>query len=58
MNKTKRQHWVPCFYLRHFATPETKEAGEPQVWIPSKHEGAPALTNIRKLPIGVTYIHP
>lgn len=49
MNKPRRQHWVPCFYLRYFATPETKETGEPQVWILSKHEGDPALTNIRKV---------
>jgi hypothetical protein len=49
MNKPKRQHWVPCFYLRHFATAETKETSESQVWILSKHEGDPALTNIKKV---------
>ncbi|MDP3514729.1 MAG: DUF4238 domain-containing protein [Sulfuritalea sp.] len=33
----KHLHWVPEFYLRYFATPETRSAERPQVWIFSKH---------------------
>ena len=46
MSKPKRQHWVPRFYLRYFATPQTKETSEPGAWIFSKHGGAPALTRV------------
>lgn len=49
MSKPKRQHWVPCFYLRHFATPETRASREPKVWVLSKHEGDPMLTSIRNV---------
>lgn len=49
MGKPKRQHWVPCFYLRYFATPETRESRNPQVWALSKHEGGPLLTSIRNV---------
>lgn len=49
MSKPKSQHWVPRFYLRYFATPETKETSEPRAWIFSKEEGPPALTSIRKV---------
>lgn len=34
--KKKHLHWVPEFYLRYFATPETRSAKRPQVWIFSK----------------------
>ncbi len=34
--KRKHLHWVPEFYLRYFATPETCSAKRPQVWIFSK----------------------
>lgn len=30
---TKHQHWVPQFYLRYFATPESRNTEHPQVWI-------------------------
>jgi hypothetical protein len=49
MNQTKHPHWVPCFYLKYFATPETRETSEPQVWILSKDEGGPSLVNIKKI---------
>jgi hypothetical protein len=49
MTIPKQQHWVPRFYLRYFATPETAAGDEPQVWILSKDEGEPKLTNIRKI---------
>lgn len=44
MTMPKQQHWVPRFYLRYFATPETAAGDEPQVWILSKDEGEPKLT--------------
>jgi hypothetical protein len=49
MSKPKRQHWVPCFYLRHFATPDTRQSREPKVWVLSKHAGDPMLTSIRNV---------
>jgi len=47
--KQKNQHWVPRFYLRHFATPASIDTAEPQVWIFSKHEGDPKLTNVKNV---------
>ncbi len=47
--KPKRQHWVPCFYLRYFATLETRTSRQPKVWVLSKHEGEPMLTSIRNV---------
>jgi len=49
MNIPKQQHWVPRFYLRFFSTPETAESDEPKVWLLSKDEGDPMLTNTRKV---------
>lgn len=51
MSQPKNQHWVPKFYLRHFATPESCLTTEPQVWIFSrdKEDGAEKLTNIRNI---------
>jgi hypothetical protein len=49
MNIPKQQHWVPRFYLRFFSTPETAESNEPKVWLLSKDEGEPLLTNTRKV---------
>lgn len=45
------QHWVPKFYLTYFATPETRDSDNPQVWIFSKrHEdGDEQLTNVRNV---------
>jgi len=48
-NKPKRQHWVPRCYLRHFATPESKDNKEPLVWIFSKDEGDPLLTGVTQV---------
>jgi hypothetical protein len=44
-------HWVPKFYLRYFATPETRKSKNPQVWVFSKEDNAgnPSLTNIRNI---------
>lgn len=49
MSMPKQQHWVPRFYLRFFATLETAEGDEPQVWLLSKDEGEPKLANIKKV---------
>ncbi len=51
MNRPKNQHWVPRFYLRHFATPNSSNTKEPQVWIFSKDEddGDETLTNIKNI---------
>jgi hypothetical protein len=40
LNRAKNQHWVPQFYLRHFATPETRGKDGAQVWIFSHDEAA------------------
>lgn len=32
MAQNKRQHWVPQFYLRYFATEDTRDSKNPQVW--------------------------
>ena len=45
----KRQHWVPCFYLRYFATQETRTSRQPKAWVLSKREGDPMLTSIRNV---------
>lgn len=51
MSRPVNQHWVPQFYLREFATPESREAKEAQVWIFSKNEtdGPEQITNIRNI---------
>lgn len=51
MSKAVNQHWVPQFYLREFATPQTIESESPQVWIFSKrdHDGDERLTSIRNV---------
>lgn len=47
--KPKVQHWVPQFYLRYFATPDTRDTSHPQAWIFSKHGGNPKLTSVRNV---------
>ena len=58
MNRPKHQHWVPQFYLRQFATPETRGEKEAQVWVFSKHEadGDECLTNVRNV-CGKRYLY-
>jgi hypothetical protein len=36
MSISKKQHWVPRFYLKQFAIPETKDSKIPKVWAFSK----------------------
>lgn len=51
VNRPKNQHWVPRFYLRHFATPGTREKDEAQIWMFSNEErdGDERLTNIKNV---------
>lgn len=39
MSNAKRQHWIPKFYLKEFAIPETRDLKHPQVWVFSKDQG-------------------
>lgn len=52
-NRSKNQHWVPRFYLRYFATPETRRRGKDksQLWMFSNDEtdGDERLTNVRNV---------
>ena len=51
MPRSKNQHWVPQFYLRHFATLETRGKDGAQVWIFScdEKDGDETLTNVRNV---------
>lgn len=47
-NIPKNQHWVPRFYLKHFATPETRNQRNPKVWIFDKEtDSPPRLVDIK-----------
>jgi hypothetical protein len=52
-NRPKNQHFVPRFYLRNFATPETRtrRKDKSQIWMFSNDEtdGDERLTNIRNV---------
>lgn len=54
----KHQHWVPQFYLRYFATPESRDTKRPQVWIFSKDpkDGDEKLTSVRNV-CGKRYLY-
>jgi|GEM_PF-1234035 len=56
--KSKHQHWVPQFYLKYFATSESRLTKNPQVWIFSKGEsdGDESLTNVRNI-CGKRYLY-
>ncbi|WP_345986342.1 DUF4238 domain-containing protein [Sulfurimonas sp. HSL-1656] len=47
--KPIKQHWVPRFYLKEFATLDTRKKKESQVWIFSKEEGDPTKVNIKDI---------
>jgi hypothetical protein len=48
MSIPKNQHWVPRFYLKHFATPETRDQKNPKVWIFDKEsDGPPRLVDVK-----------
>jgi len=54
----KHQHWVPQFYLRYYATPESRGSKQPKVWILSKDEadGNEKLTSVRNV-CGQRYLY-
>src|SRR5260370_22801288 len=49
MSDPKRQHWVPKFYLRGFATPDTAGEEDPDVWLFPKEDGEPFRTSISNI---------
>lgn len=57
-SRSKHQHWVPQFYLRYFATPESRGTNTPQVWIFSKHDedGDEQMTHVRNV-CGKRYLY-
>lgn len=57
-SRSKHQHWVPQFYLRYFATPQSRGTKAPQVWIFSKHDadGDEQLTHARNV-CGKRYLY-
>lgn len=57
-SRSKHQHWVPQFYLRYFATPESRGSKTPQVWIFSKHDedGDEQMTHVRNV-CGKRYLY-
>lgn len=57
-SRSKHQHWVPQFYLRYFATPESRGTKAPKVWIFSKHDedGHEQLTHVRNV-CGKRYLY-
>lgn len=56
--RSKHQHWVPQFYLRYFATPESRDSKTPQVWIFSKNpgDGEEEITSVRNV-CGKRYLY-
>ncbi len=58
MNPPKCQHWVPKFYLRYFATPETRDKKIAKAWVFSKHEtdGDECLKSVRAI-CGMNYLY-
>lgn len=56
--RSKHQHWVPQFYLRYFATADSRDTKTPQVWIFSKHheDGDEQLTSVRNV-CGKRYLY-
>jgi hypothetical protein len=49
MGKAKKQHYVPRFYLKHFAIPETRTSKTPQAYIFGKGEDDPKVVSIRDI---------
>lgn len=51
MSQPKKQHWVPQFYLRYFATPESRGTDQPLVIILSQdpEDGDEVLTRVKHI---------
>lgn len=45
----RNQHWVPQFYLRYFATPETRDSASPKIWAFPIHAGEEFVTSPRNV---------
>jgi hypothetical protein len=45
----RNQHWVPQFYLKYFATPESADAKHPQIWAFPIDEGEEILVSTRNV---------
>jgi hypothetical protein len=58
LSRAKHQHWVPQFYLRYFATADTRHSDAPKVWIFSKNaeDGDEKLTSVRNV-CGQRYLY-
>lgn len=56
--RPKNQHWVPRFYLKHFATPETRGGSNPQVWFidKTKAHSQPELASTKRI-CGQNYLY-
>jgi len=51
MSRPKRHHWIPQFYLKWFATPESANATSPQVYIYHRVAGEPELVSIQNIAV-------
>jgi hypothetical protein len=45
----RNQHWVPQFYLRYFATPESRDTSHPKIWAFPIKEGEEFVANVRNV---------
>lgn len=51
MSQPKRHHWVPRFYLKGFATPESANGPNAQVYIYHRVTGVPELVSIKNIAV-------
>jgi hypothetical protein len=49
MTEPRRHHWVPRFYLKNFAIPETINSKSPKVWALPRREGEEKPISITKV---------
>lgn len=51
MSNPINQHWVPQFYLKHFAIPDSQYSKNPKIWVFSREKGEsdPFLVSVRKI---------
>lgn len=56
--RPKNQHWVPRFYLKHFATLDTRSTANPKVWLIDKQGeiSEPRLASTQKI-CGQRYLY-
>jgi hypothetical protein len=51
MSSPKRHHWIPQFYLRWFATPESLGSKNPRVYIFHRREGEPTQVAVSRIAV-------